>query len=135
MENNTLQAGGERALTVTVTNNGDDPITDVEAKAFVDDPLGSDNDEGIVSELAPGASETITISLDTGGSTLPKRYPVSIEFQYELPDGDTETSRSYTLPIEVTARNGGGLPVGLIAGGIVVVGVVGVVGWRRRSQD
>ncbi|MCF2208303.1 COG1361 S-layer family protein [Halobacterium salinarum] len=135
VENNTLQAGGERALTVTVTNNGDDPITDVEAKAFVDDPLGSDNDEGIVSELAPGASETITISLDTGGSTLPKRYPVSIEFQYELPDGDTETSRSYTLPIEVTASDGGGLPVGLIAGGIVVVGVVGVVGWRRRSQD
>jgi len=133
--NDTIQAGGERSLTVRVTNNGDEPLTNVEAKAFVQDPLGSDNDEGIIAKIEPGESDEFMIALSTGGDTLPKRYPISFDFQYEMPDGDTEVSRTYKIPIEVTPNEGGGLPIGMIFGGVAVVGVLGVVGWRRSQRD
>ncbi|MDW7536294.1 COG1361 S-layer family protein [Haloferax volcanii] len=133
--NNTIEAGSERALRVRVTNNGDEPLTNIEAKAFVSDPLSSGNDEGIISELPPGESEEFTIALSAGANALPKRYPVSFDFQYEMPDGDTEVSQTYTTPIEVIESEGGGLPVGLIVGAVIVIGVLGVFGWRRFNTD
>ncbi|CQR48702.1 hypothetical protein BN996_00149 [Haloferax massiliensis] len=133
--NNTIEAGSDRAVRVRVTNNGDEPLTNIEAQAFVRDPLSSDNDEGIISELQPGESEEFTIALSAGADALPKRYPVSFDFQYEMPDGDTEVSQTYTTPIEVTESQGGGLPIGLIVGAVVVIGVLGVFGWRRFNTD
>nr|WP_255516686.1 COG1361 S-layer family protein [Haloferax sp. KTX1] len=133
--NNTIEAGSDRAVRVRVTNNGDEPLTNIEAQAFVSDPLSSDNDEGIISELQPGESEEFTIALSAGAGALPKRYPVSFDFQYEMPDGDTEVSQTYTTPIEVIESQGGGLPIGLIVGAVVVIGVLGVFGWRRFNTD
>lgn len=133
--NNTIAAGGETALQVRVTNNGDEPLTNVEAKAFVQDPLSSNNDEGLIPELAPGESKNFTIALSATGSALPKTYPVSFDFQYEMPDGDSEVSQTYTVPVSVTAPEGGGIPIGIIVGGVVVVGLLGVFGWRRRNGD
>lgn len=131
---NSLVAGGDRAVTVRVTNNGEEPLTNVKAKAFVQDPLSSDNDEGIITELAPGETANFTIALSAANDALPKRYPVSFDLQYEMPDGDTEVSKTYTTSVRVTEREGGGFPVSLAVGALLVVGVVGVVGWRRRSN-
>ncbi|WP_239638476.1 MULTISPECIES: hypothetical protein [Haloferax] len=52
-----------------------------------------------------------------------------------MPDGDTEVSQTYTTPIEVIESEGGGLPVGLIVGAVIVIGVLGVFGWRRFNTD
>ncbi|WP_379800490.1 COG1361 S-layer family protein [Haloplanus sp. GCM10025708] len=131
----TIEAGGETALRVRVTNNGDEPLTNVEAKAFVNDPLASDNDEGIIAALAPGESAEFTIALSAAGNALPKTYPVSFDFQYELPDGDSEVSQTYKVPISVTPSQGGGFPTGLVVGAIAVVGLIGAVGWRRRNGN
>jgi hypothetical protein len=129
-----LAAGDDRSLTVRVTNNGDEPLTNVEAKAFVQDPLSSDNDEGIIPELAPGETANFTVALGASNDALPKQYPVSFDFQYEMPDGDTEVSQTYTTAVRVTESEDGGFPVIVVVGAIVVVGIVGVVGWRRRSN-
>ncbi|TQR22513.1 hypothetical protein C9J85_17050 [Haloferax sp. wsp5] len=55
----------------------------------------------------PGESEEFTIALSAGANALPKRYPVSFDFQYEMPDGDTEVSQTYR-PVSVTDSGGGG---------------------------
>ncbi|MBP2249806.1 hypothetical protein J2754_000103 [Halarchaeum solikamskense] len=132
--NDTVRAGGSRALTVRVTNNGDEPLTNVEAKAFVRDPLGSDDDEGIVPSLAPGETDEFTIALSAGGSALEKRYPVSFDFQYELPDGDTEVSQTYTVPVTVVQSSSGGPPIAPIGGVVLVVAIAAFVLWRRRRE-
>jgi hypothetical protein len=109
-------------------------LTNVEGKAFVQSPLSSDNDEAIVTSLAPGETAEFTVALSAAGDALTdKTYPVSFDFQYEMPDGDTEVSRTYTTAVTVTAAEGGGFPVGVVVGVAVVVGALGVVGWRRRS--
>ena len=129
-----IEAGSDRALTVEITNNGDEPLRNVEAKAFVQSPLSSDDDEGIVDELAPGETANVTVALGATGDALTKRYPVSFDFQYETPDGDTEVSQTYTVSVGVTESESGGFPVGIVAVGAVLLGAVAVVGWRRRAE-
>ncbi len=128
-----ITAGQTKAVTVRITNNGDQPLTNVEAKAFVQSPLSSDNDEGIVpGRLEPGETATFAVALSAADGALPKEYPVSFDLQYEMPDGDTEISKTYTTAVRVTGSEGGGFPVSLTAGALVVA-AAGVVGWRRRS--
>lgn len=132
-----IEAGSSRAVTVRITNNGDEPLTNVEAKAFLNDPLSSDNDEAIVTALAPGETEEFTIAVSAAAGALPKTYPLSFDFQYEMPDGDTEVSKTYTSAVTVTESAGGGfplpVPLPVVIGALVIVGVVGAVGWRRWS--
>ncbi|WP_251330195.1 COG1361 S-layer family protein [Haloplanus pelagicus] len=133
----TAVAGGTTTLDVRVTNLGDEPLRDIEAKAFVQTPLSSDDDEGIVSRLEPGETATITIGLSASDGALEKQYPVSLDFQYELPDGDTEVSKTYRIPVTVERQRSGGLPLVPITVGIVVA-VVGLglfVRSRRGGED
>jgi len=132
--NRTVVAGRTTTLELRVTNQGDDPLSDVEAKAFVQSPLSSDDDEGLVSSLAPGESATFVIGLSTSGSALEKSYPVSVDFQYELPDGDTEVSKTYRVPITVDRPESGGPPVVPIAIGVLVLVGLGLLVWYRRSD-
>ncbi|GAB6863251.1 COG1361 S-layer family protein [Haloplanus litoreus] len=134
--NRTVVAGGTTTLDVRVTNQGDEPLRDIEAKAFVQSPLASDDDEGIVSSLDPGESATITIGLSTSGAALEKQYPVSLDFQYELPDGDTEVSQTYRVPITVERQQSGGLPfLPITVGALAVVGLGLLVRYRRGDAD
>jgi len=133
--NRTVVAGGTTTLELRVTNEGDDPLRDVEAKAFVQSPLSSDDDEGLVSELPPGESATFVIGLSTSGAALEKAYPVSIDFQYELPDGDTEVSKTYRVPVTVERQESGGLPfLPLTVGALAVTGLGLFVWYRRNGQ-
>lgn len=135
--NRTVVAGGSTALELRVTNEGDEPLRDVEAKAFVQSPLSSDDDEGIVSSLAPGESATFVIELSTSDSALEKTYPLSVDFQYELPDGDTEVSETYRVPVSVERQQRGGfglsaMPVTI--GALAVMGL-GLLVWLRRDRN
>ncbi|AZH27182.1 sialidase [Haloplanus aerogenes] len=136
--NRTVVAGQTTTLELRVTNEGDEPLRDVEAKAFVQDPLSSDDDEGLVSTLAPGESATVLVSLSVGGSAVAqKTYPVSVDFQYELPDGDTEVSETYRVPVTVEPqeRRGFSLPfLPITLGALAVVGV-GLFVWLRRDRN
>ncbi|WP_435070290.1 COG1361 S-layer family protein [Haloplanus sp. C73] len=131
--NNSAVAGGTMSLELRVTNRGDEPLRDVQAKAFVQSPLSSDDDEGLVSSLESGESETFVIGLSTSPAALEKTYPVSIDLQYELPDGDTEVSETYRVPISVQQPEGGGPPVVPIAVGVLVLAGLGLFVWYRRT--
>jgi hypothetical protein len=127
-----VQAGGGTQLQLRVTNNGDETLTDISAKAFVSDPLSADDDEAFVAELAPGESAPITIAVSAGGDAITKTYPAKLDFQYTEPDGDTKVSGTYATPVEVVPSEDGGLPVGGIVAAAVAVGAVGAVWYRRR---
>ncbi|WP_248896908.1 COG1361 S-layer family protein [Haloplanus halobius] len=131
--NRTVVAGGTTTLDIRVTNQGDEPLRDVEAKAFVQAPLSSGDDEALVSTLAPGETRTITIGLSTSPNALRKAYPVSLDFQYALPDGDTQVSRTYRLPITAEPPAQRGPPVVPLTVGALAV-VLGLSVWYRRRD-
>ncbi|QPV63444.1 COG1361 S-layer family protein [Halosimplex litoreum] len=128
--NGTVERGGGRVLEVTVTNVGDDPVSDVSAAMFADDPISVDDSEAYADEIPAGESETLVFEVSAGSGALTKSYPVEMDFQYDDADGDTTLSSGYTVAVDVTEPEdgGGGLPVPVIVGALVVL-VALVVGY------
>lgn len=128
-----VAAGGSGRLVLTVTNTEDEPLTDVSAKLFVDDPVSTSDDEAFVGRIDPGDSVEISFAVGVGSGAFPKDYPVSVDFEFDRADGTTEVSDTYRLPVRVTEASGGNLPFSLLLGaGAVIVGAVVVVLVRRR---
>ncbi|TYT61622.1 exo-alpha-sialidase [Natrialba swarupiae] len=128
-----IAAGDEHHVTVEVTNNLDQTVTDVEARLFADDPLDSDDDEGFVEELEPGESVTMTFHLSADSSAAAKTYPVSVDFRYDDERGNSQLSNTIRVAIDVT-ESGGGLP-GFLIGTIVLTGLglgAGAYVYQRR---
>lgn len=131
--NNTIERGGGRVVEVTVTNAGDDPVSDVSAAVFADDPVTVDDGEAFASEIAPGDSETFAFDLSAGGDALTKSYPIEMDFEYDDSEGDTTLSSGYRFAVDVTEPDdsaGSGLPVVVI--GVALVAVVAAVGGYFR---
>jgi hypothetical protein len=130
VETREIEAGGQVDLAVQVTNELDEPVTDVEARLFADSPLESDNDEGFVSTLEPGESTTMTFDLSAESSGVAKTYPVSFDFRYDDADGDSQLSDTTRVPITVVEAEEssplsgiGTLP--LVLGVLVALAVLG----------
>ena len=130
--NATVTAGSSARIEIRLTNAVDETLTDVSAKLFADAPISTSDDQAYVSSLEPGASETLTFAISAGGGALEKPYPLSMDFQYDEPDGDTVTSDTYRVPVQVTHQSGGGLPLATIGGAglLVLVGLAAFVRFR-----
>jgi hypothetical protein len=128
--NVSVQAGSSTTMELTVTNNDEQELTDVTAKIFADSPITVDDDEAFVDSIPPGESRTLLFSISAAGSATAKDYPVSMDFQYTEPDGDTKLSDTYQIPVSVTASEGGGIlsTVPLGVGGLGVGAAVLLLG-------
>jgi hypothetical protein len=128
--NVSVQAGSSTTMELKMTNTGEEELTDVTAKLFADAPIAVEDDEAFVDSVPPGETRTLVFSISAAGSATPKDYPVSLDFQYTEPDGDTKLSDTYQVPVRVTQSGGGGLlstfPGGL--GGLGVAAAVLLVG-------
>ncbi|WP_255149973.1 COG1361 S-layer family protein [Halorarius halobius] len=120
VQQSTFSAGSSGRFTMEVTNAGNETVSDVSAKLFADSPVSANDDEAFVDELGPGESATVSFGVSIAGSATPKTYPVSLDFQYTEPDGDTKLSDTYRLPVTVEESGGGGL---LFLGGGTAAGV------------
>lgn len=123
--NRTVERGQASLLKVTVTNDGNETLSDVSATIFADDPVSVEDGDAFADTLEPGASTTLTFQVSASGGALTKQYPVEMDFQYDEPDGDTKLSSGYTVGVEVTepeTDDGGGPPLVLVAvAGVVVL--------------
>ncbi len=122
----TVAPGEATELTVTVTNTGTQPYTDISAKLFAESPLSTSDDEAFVPRLEPGDSADVTFAIAASNAALEKAYPLSIDFRYDDADGDTLTSDTYRLPVTVEVpEDDGGPPYLVIAAVLVIVLAVG----------
>jgi hypothetical protein len=134
--NGTVVAGSSGTLELRVTNTLDEPVTDVSAKLYVEDPITSEDDEAYVQRLEPGQTATLVFEVGASGSAIEKDYPVQVDFRYDDVDGDTLISDTYQLPVTVEIRErGSSLPLPLVGAGVALLVVVaGVLYWRRRGD-
>ncbi len=130
----TMSIGGSGELEVAVTNAGDEPVENVNAKIFADDPLSANDDEAYIDVLGPGETQTITFSIAVSGGALAKAYPLSMDFQYDE-NGETKLSKTYQVPVTATEQEGSDLPVEVLVGAAIVVLVAaGALLWYRTRR-
>ncbi|PSP63678.1 hypothetical protein BRC77_06070, partial [Halobacteriales archaeon QH_8_64_26] len=145
-EDDPLTPGGTKTVTVPITNNRDVTLRNIEAQAFTDDPLSLANDQAFISELGPGETANITFEVSASGDARLGTYPLSLDFQYETPDGDTRLSDTYDVPVRVEEAEGGilsslggedgGVPIWLlILIVLLVAAVLGYLLYRQRESD
>ena len=134
IEDDGIAAGSERLVNVTVTNNLDEPVSDVEAKLYTDSPIGAgDDDKAYTESLDPGESTTTTFRISADGGAAPRTYSVEMDFRYDDEEGTSKVSETYRAAIDVTESEGGGIPWLLVGGLVVIVAVGAGVLWRRRG--
>ena len=131
----TIETGGSRTIAVDVTNNLNETATDVEARLFADDPLDTgDADTGYIESMEPGETVTVSFELTAASSATPdKTYPISFDFRYDDQRGNSQLTDTMRVPIDVVESSGGGLPIPLIIGAVVLVGGAAAVLWYRRQ--
>ncbi len=127
----TLSPGAGTTLAVTVTNNAGQRLSDISANMFADSPISVDDDEAFIGSLDPGESETVRFSVGASGGALAKTYPVSVDFQYDEPDGDTKLSQTYRLAVSVEETEDGGPPLVLVGALLLTVVVGGAILYRQ----
>jgi len=128
--NASLEAGSGSQITLQLTNAGEQELTDISAQVFASSPISTTDSESFVSSLGPGESTELTFGVAAASGALEKQYPLSLDFQYEEPDGDTSISDSYRFAVDVAQpEESGGSPLPLIVVGLVVVALV--VGYLR----
>jgi len=106
VDESVVTVGSSRLMTVEVTNNRDQRLTDIEASLGTSDPLDSDDDSGYIAALDPGESETVTFELSATGDANPKTYAAAVDFRYDDARGISRMSETYQLPVDVETDNG-----------------------------
>ena len=132
LENETLEAGGTRVVTMLVTNTGNRTLHNLDARAFADSGLTLVSDQAFARQVGPGETTELTFELSAGANAIPERtYSFNVDFQYDT-NGETKLSETYAVPVDVTeATDEGGLPWGIIGGAVVLVALVGAFVWYR----
>lgn len=133
--NASLDVGSSGTVTLNVTNNRASTVRNVNAKAFVDDPLSIASDEAYIAALQPNETQQIAFDVSSGGDASAGQYPLSVDFQYDS-GGESKLSDTYEVPVELVATEDGGILSSISVmwglGALLVVFGVGVVWSRRR---
>ncbi|GAB3675125.1 COG1361 S-layer family protein [Halopiger thermotolerans] len=130
-----VEQGGSTEFALTITNERDETLSNIDAKLYADSPLSTNDDEAFVPELEPGESAEISFDVSASGAAATELHPVELDFEYETDGGESKVSDVYQHPIEVVpAESDGGGVLGSLAPlmiGLTAIGLGGVAWWRR----
>lgn len=130
----TVRTGNEGTLSVTIRYNGDAPVSNANAKVFVNDPLSSADDGAFLGSFEPGETRTAEFSVSAAGSAMAKEYPASVEIRYDDASGNSKLAEGMQFGVPVS-RSSGGLPLGYVGAGVgVLVLAGGVFVWQRQRR-
>lgn len=130
--NTSVTSGSEGTLSVTLRYNGDRPISNANAKVFVNDPLSSADDGTFLGSFEPGETRTAEFTVTAAGTAMVKEYPASVEVRYDDASGNSKLAEGLQFGVPV-GTSSGGLPLGYVGAGVgVLVLAGGVFVWQRQ---
>lgn len=130
--NSSVTPGGSGTVTVRLQYNGNQPVTNANAKLFTSDPLSSSDDGAHLGTIKPNETSTATFRVSASSNALVKEYSTSIEVRYDEHDGDTRFTGSLATGVPVDESDSTGVPVvpAALAGlGVALIG--GFVIYKR----
>lgn len=129
--NATFAVDSTGTLTLDLTNDLDEPITDVSASLAATEPLESEDATAFAGSLSPGETVRLSFKLEVTDDAIPKSHPVQLDISYRDEAGTLKESGPYRVGITVNQPPGSGLPLVPIAAVVIALGI-GAVWWYRR---
>ncbi|MEF8771427.1 COG1361 S-layer family protein [Halodesulfurarchaeum sp.] len=129
-----LTAGESSTVVLQVTNQRSVTVQNIDSLVYTESPLEAPGDEAFIPELAPNESAEVTFEIEATSDARPVTYPIELDFEYETPDGSTDVSDTFQVPVDVAepeTEEGVGTQTLLIGGAVVLALIVGVVLWWR----
>ncbi|MFB6079749.1 MAG: COG1361 S-layer family protein [Haloferacaceae archaeon] len=128
-------------LTLRVTNRGDTTLHDVRPSLVFDTqyferPIESNYRTSVIRTLRPGESKNVTYAVSASGAAGGTTYPLDVAVAYERPNGVTQRTTPYTVPVSIAEKSS--LPLLPIGGGaVVLIGCLigGLIWWRRSPTE
>ncbi|MDL5361114.1 COG1361 S-layer family protein [Halalkalicoccus sp. NIPERK01] len=130
----TVESGATRTVELEVTNERDDPVSNVNAQLFADSPLSTEDDEAYADEIAPGESVVLAFEVSAEDGAMAKQYPLDVDFSYEDESSETRLSDRYQVAIKVVEPADDGIAswaAGAVGVVLVIVGIA--IGIRRLA--
>lgn len=129
-----IPAGTTETVRLTVTNNREETLSNINVFLYPDGPLSVDSDEAFIAELDPGESETVTADVSVDEAASQRAYPLEADVRYDDETDEDLISQVYQIPITVTEPldDDGFLPSLVSVAGLVAILMGGVVLTRRR---
>lgn len=127
--NATFAVDSSNRLAVRLTNVGDDPLTDLDARLLTEAPFTSDAPQSFVPTLAPGASTTVYFELTVSEDAVANTHAVVVNVTGDTAADDPFSSGPHSVAVSVVEPETGNSDVELLGVGTVVVLVVLGAGW------
>lgn len=127
--NATFDVDSSNRLAVRLTNVGDEPLADLDARLLADAPFTSDAPTSFVPTLAPGESTTVYFELTVSEDAVANTHAVVVNITGETADDDAFSSGPHAVPVSVVEPETGNSNVEVLAVGVVAVLAVLGAGW------
>jgi hypothetical protein len=130
-----LTPGVKKVIEVEYRNTGDTTAYNAQARISAIDPFTSNDDTAFLGDLSPGgtAIARYEVSVDPAANT--KEYGLDSEIRYRDALDNSQISDTMKVQVEVIP---GESPIPLILGLVVLLGVVGGVGYyvyQKRKKN
>ena len=128
-QNATFDIDSTNQLRVTITNNGDERLTDIRARLEAAPPYESQNPSSYISALDPGESATVAFEVTTPDDAISTTDAIPVNITAEAPNGQTVVAGPYLVSFTIEETGAGASDTTALAVGAVVVIVILGVGW------
>lgn len=126
--NATFDIDSSNRFAVRVTNTGDEPLTDVNARLLPRAPLSSDAPESYVTRLDPGESALLHFELTVSDDAVVNTHAVALNVTADTADRTIFTG-PHSVPVTVTESESARSDLAVLGFGTVAVLVVLAGGW------
>jgi hypothetical protein len=132
--NATFRVDSDNRLIVPVTNTGEEPLGDLDARLEVGPPFTSEAPSSFVDALEPGETARFAFELTVSEDAVESTHAVTVNVTAEAAGDESVTTGPTLLPVSVAEEPPGTGQVGTLAAGVVLVVVVLGAGywWLRR---
>ena len=127
--NATFDVDSSNRLAVRLTNVGDEPLSELDARLLADAPFTSDAPTSYVPRLAPGESATVYFELTVSEDAVANTHAVVVNVTGETADDDPVSSGPHAVAVSVVEPQTGNSDVEVLAVGVVAVLAVLGAGW------
>ncbi|MFC7045852.1 COG1361 S-layer family protein [Halobacteriaceae archaeon GCM10025711] len=132
--NATFGVDTSNRLTVEVTNVGDEPLTDVQARLAPQPPFSSEAPTSYVARLEPGETVRMAFELTVSEDAVESDHAVAVNVTADTPDDRTVLTGPHLVPVTIAEESNPAGQEGILIAAVVVVAVVIGAGywWLRQ---